>query len=104
MNRSRVSLLALMAIAPLSANAFVSPHSAKGNTAFTDYTGADPMANKYSLNIDGGVDTSNSGGGLAKDGISGEGIVQQQAQASDIQQLGASAARKPEAGTEDAAT
>lgn len=62
-------LLAALAIAPLSANAFVSPHSAKGNTAFIDQNdpaGADPNAKKGGSYIsDGGMQNA-VGAGTAK--------------------------------------
>ena len=49
-----------------------SPASAKSNTAFSDYTGADPLNAKYNLGINDGNDDS-GGGGQAGESISGEG-------------------------------
>lgn len=49
MTHSRVSLAALSA---LSASALLLAGSARRNTAFTDYTGADPVIKKFTLNAD----------------------------------------------------
>ncbi|MFA9262010.1 MAG: hypothetical protein ACEQSB_01445 [Undibacterium sp.] len=103
-HRSTLHLAALSAAVLLSAN--FTAASAKDRTAYDPGTDDSPMAKSGICNIEG---DGNTGGGLVQDGNSGEstgsnGIVQQQAQAENVDQLGASAVRKAEVGTEDAAT
>lgn len=96
MTRSRVSLAALSA---LSTSALLLTGSARRNTAFTDYTGADPVIKKFTLSI--GDDDAGPGAaitdGKKPDGstIDGDGTeqrVQQMQQAENAggtQQAGA---------------